>query len=151
MKNEYAVTKKMYQSWLTESGFHGRGLALCISFCSLAALSVLMVLTHPFEAYSLFYIGAFICCIYMFGIGNRDVPEKIREAKLSKWYGTLSDTDKVKLNRYMDGADPSSASAFICSVSKLANDDHNYKFVAFLAESTEDIRMDGIFSAAIKL
>ena len=44
----------------------------------------------------------------------------------------------------MDGADPSSASAFICSVSKLANDDHNYKFVAFLAESTEDIRMDGI-------
>ncbi|WP_400219784.1 hypothetical protein [Methanomethylophilus alvi] len=80
----------------------------------------------------------------MFGIGNRDIPEKIREAKLSKWYGTLSDTDKVKLNRYMDGADPSSASAFICSVSKLANDDHNYKFVAFLAESTEDIRMDGI-------
>lgn len=65
MKNEYTVTKKMYQSWLTESGFHGKGLALCISFCSLAVLSVLMVLTHPFEAYSIFYIGAFICCIYM--------------------------------------------------------------------------------------
>lgn len=65
MKNEYTVTKKMYQSWLTAAGFHGKGLLLCVSYCALAALCVLMVLTHSFEAYSILYIGAFACCIYM--------------------------------------------------------------------------------------
>ncbi len=80
----------------------------------------------------------------MFGIGNRDVPPKVREAKLSKWYGNLSDADKVKLGRYLDGADSSDAAAFICSVSRLASDDHNYKFVASLSESAEEVAMDDI-------
>ena len=48
MKNEYTVTKKMYQSWLITAGFHGRGLLMCVSFCALAVLSMLMVLTHEF-------------------------------------------------------------------------------------------------------
>ena len=64
MKNEYTVTKKMYQSWLITAGFHGRGLLMCVSFCALAALSMLMVLTHEFEAYSVLYIAVFLCCIY---------------------------------------------------------------------------------------
>lgn len=80
----------------------------------------------------------------MFGIGNRDVPVKVREAKLSKWYGDLSDADRVKLNRYLDGADSSDAATFIRSVSKLASDDHNYKFVALLSESTGDVAMDDV-------
>lgn len=80
----------------------------------------------------------------MFGIGNRDVPEKVRSAGLSKWYGTLSDADRVKLNRYLDRADPSDPSAFICSVSKLASDDHNYRFVSFLYGTSDDVKMDDI-------
>lgn len=64
MKNEYTVTKKMYQSWLITAGFHGRGLLMCVSFCALAVLSMLMVLTHEFEAYSVLYIAVFLCCIY---------------------------------------------------------------------------------------
>ena len=100
MKNEYAVTKKMYQSWLTESGFHGRGLALCISFCSLAALSVLMVLTHPFEAYSLFYIGAFICCIYMAFFKNAVTAARQYKSILSvtengEWKRSISFMDEL--------------------------------------------------------
>lgn len=70
MKNEYTVTSKMYAGWLSESGFHGRGLYLCISFCSLAVLSVLMVLTHPFEPYSVFYIIAAVACLYMAFLKN---------------------------------------------------------------------------------
>ena len=64
MKNEYTVTKKMYQSWLITAGFHGRGLLMCVSFCALAVFSMLMVLTHEFEAYSVLYIAVFLCCIY---------------------------------------------------------------------------------------
>ena len=52
----------------------------------------------------------------MLGFGKRDIPENVRKAGLSKWYDNLSEKDQIKLKRYADKADPSSASAFVVSV-----------------------------------
>ncbi len=75
----------------------------------------------------------------MLGFGRKDVPEKVRRLGLSKWYGTLSENDKVKLGRYIDKADDSSESAFFVSVIAQADEDHNYKFIAALYDSVKDL------------
>lgn len=74
----------------------------------------------------------------MFGLGN--VPPKVKNAKLGKWYGSLSDQDRVKLNRYLDFADDSDASAFITTVMMAAIDDHNYKFSAKVADTIPEMK-----------
>lgn len=66
----------------------------------------------------------------MLGFGNKDVPAKIVKLGLKKWYTALSDSNKVKLKRYIDAADDSSVSAFTMSVFAAAIEDHNYKFVS---------------------
>ena len=65
----------------------------------------------------------------MFGMGN--VPQKVKNAKLAKWYeSSLTDQDRVKLNRYLDFADERDATRFILTVINAAIDDHNYRFAA---------------------
>ena len=74
----------------------------------------------------------------MFGLGN--VPPKVKSAKLGKWYESLSDQDRVKLNRYLDFADGSDPAAFITTVIMAAIDDHNYKFSAKVADTVPDLK-----------
>ena len=74
----------------------------------------------------------------MFGLGN--VPQKVKNAKLGKWYDSLGDQDRVKLNRYLDFADDSDPSAFITTVIMAAIDDHNYKFSAKVADTVPDLK-----------
>lgn len=80
----------------------------------------------------------------MLGFGSKDTPEKVRKVGLNKWYSTLSSSDKVKLGRYLDKADPSSVSAFIVSVIDQAVEDHNYKFVASVYDGLKDIPLSDI-------
>lgn len=77
----------------------------------------------------------------MLGFGSKDVPDKVRKAGLNKWYDCLSDSDKVKLKRYLDKADASSVSAFLVSVFRQAEEDHNYKFVVSLYDTVGDVRL----------
>ena len=80
----------------------------------------------------------------MLGFGKRDVPENVRKAGLSKWYDNLSEKDQIKLKRYSDKADSSSASAFVVSVMYQAIEDHNYKFVASVYDSLAAVKLNDI-------
>ncbi len=65
----------------------------------------------------------------MFG-KDKDVPAEVSKAGLGKWYGGLSDQDKIKLGRYLKSADSSSPVRFMISVSDAAIKDENYAFAA---------------------
>ena len=80
----------------------------------------------------------------MLGFGNKDIPEKIVKLGLKKWYTALSESNKVKLGRYVDKADASSVTAFLMSVFALAQEDHNYKFVADLYSTVGEFKFTDI-------
>lgn len=80
----------------------------------------------------------------MLGFGNKDIPEKIVKLGLKKWYTALSESNKVKLGRYVDKADASSVTAFLMSVFALAQEDHNYKFVADLYSTVGEFKLTDI-------
>jgi len=74
-----------------------------------------------------------------------DIPDKVRKAGAVKWYKALDDRSRVKLNRYAENADASSAISFFTSVMDLALKDENYPFASFvggsaLKECTTDIQ-----------
>ena len=71
-----------------------------------------------------------------------EIPSKIVKLDLTDWYGKLSDTDKVKMNRYLDKADDSSAFAFFLSMIKAASADENYKFGLMLCIATNDLTLN---------
>ena len=73
----------------------------------------------------------------MFGLGN--YPPKVKAAKLTKWYDSLNEQDRVKLKRYLDFADDRDAASFITTVMLAAIDDHNYKFAAKVADTSAGI------------
>ena len=80
----------------------------------------------------------------MLGFGNKDIPEKIVKLGLKKWYSALSESNKVKLGRYVNAADGSSVTAFIISVFAAAQEDHNYKFIADLYGTVDDFKLSDI-------
>jgi len=63
-----------------------------------------------------------------------DVPKEISDSKMTKWYSSLSDQDKVRTNRYLDRADTSSSYHFISSVAAAAIADENHSFAALVCE-----------------
>lgn len=78
----------------------------------------------------------------MLGFGKKDLPEKVSKSGLKKWYNALSESDKVKLKRYLDKADDSSASSFVLSVFSQAIEDHNYKFILSIYDTIADVKMN---------
>ena len=71
-----------------------------------------------------------------------DVPQKVAEAGVQDWYAGLSDTDRVKLNRYLDKADASSVFDFFMSLIKAAEADENYRFGVTLCIATSSLPFD---------
>ena len=71
-----------------------------------------------------------------------EIPSKIVKVGLSDWYGKLSDTDKVKMNRYLDKSDDTSAYTFLLSMIRLASADENYKFGLTLCLATNDLTLN---------
>ncbi|MGN1045014.1 MAG: hypothetical protein ACI4Q9_03560 [Candidatus Methanomethylophilaceae archaeon] len=71
-----------------------------------------------------------------------DIPVKVQEVGLEDWYGSLGDMDRVKLNRYIDRADPSSVFTFFLSLIKAAVADENYRFGLTLCVATSTMPFD---------
>jgi len=61
-------------------------------------------------------------------------PAEISKVGLDAWYASLSEQDKVRLNRYLNDADTSSAYAFISSVAGSAVSDENHPFAVLMCE-----------------
>ncbi|MDD2626381.1 MAG: hypothetical protein PHT00_01855 [Candidatus Methanomethylophilus sp.] len=79
----------------------------------------------------------------MLGSKDRD-PAKIRAVGLTKWYDGLGDFNRVKLGRYLEYADASSADTFLVSVAAQAVKDHNYAFAATAARYAAEVLTDPI-------
>ncbi len=61
-----------------------------------------------------------------------DLPKQISDAGLKKWYLSLNDADRMRLSRYLDGADTSSSYGFFSSVIDKSLKDENPKFAVTL-------------------
>lgn len=71
-----------------------------------------------------------------------DTPQKVVEAGMQDWYASLSDTDRVKLNRYLDCADAKTQYDFFMSLIKAAEADENYRFGVTLCVATSNLPLD---------
>lgn len=67
---------------------------------------------------------------------TEETPNKVVQANLADWYHGLSDTDRVKLGRYIDSVDPSSQFTFFLSLIRATVADENYRFGLSLCIST---------------
>ncbi len=68
---------------------------------------------------------------------KKDVPAEVSAVKLSKWYSTLDDRNKVRLSRYVSGADTSSKAAFLKDIMSKANAEENYAAAVVVGEFAE--------------
>lgn len=68
---------------------------------------------------------------------KKDVPKEVSAVKLSKWYSSLDDRNKVRLSRYVSGADTSSKAAFIRDIMSKANAENNYAAAILVGEFAE--------------
>ena len=59
-------------------------------------------------------------------MAQAEIPKEIVDAGLSDWYETLSDPNKVRMRRYIQGIDTSSPQAFLVQLMQRATEDHNY-------------------------
>ncbi|MDY0293421.1 MAG: hypothetical protein RBQ77_02460 [Candidatus Methanomethylophilaceae archaeon] len=73
---------------------------------------------------------------------SKNVPEPVASAGLSKWYEDLTDQDRIRLGRYLGGADASSPAAFFVSVMRAADLDENYAFAASISDHALSLRLD---------
>lgn len=68
---------------------------------------------------------------------KKDVPKEVSAVKLSKWYSSLDDRNKVRLSRYVSGADTSSKAAFLKDIMSKANAEDNYATAVIVGEFME--------------
>ncbi len=68
---------------------------------------------------------------------KKDVPREVSAVKLSKWYSALDDRNKVRISRYVSGADTSSKAAFLKDIMSKANAEENYTAAVVVGEFTE--------------
>ena len=70
------------------------------------------------------------------------IPEKISQAGLEDWYGTLSEMDRNKIGRYIAQADASSGFTLLLTLIRAAVADENYRFGLSLCVSTSQMPFD---------
>jgi hypothetical protein len=70
----------------------------------------------------------------MFLKKSNGIPPEIEKARMSEWYESLSDQNKVKVSRCVPGADTSSKTAFALSVMQKTNEEENYAVTELLGE-----------------
>ena len=70
------------------------------------------------------------------------IPDKVAQAGLGDWYTSLSDMDRIKINKYIDKADPSSGFMFLLTMVRAAVADENYRFGLSLCVSTSQMPFD---------
>ncbi len=75
-------------------------------------------------------------------MAQNEVPKEVAEAGLEGWYGTLTDPEKVKVRRYLQGIDTSSERAFMVDLMSRATEDHNYGLAVTAGRYTQTMDMD---------
>ncbi|MDR3075381.1 MAG: hypothetical protein LBU30_05020 [Candidatus Methanoplasma sp.] len=75
---------------------------------------------------------------------QKDIPDEVSRAGLGTWYSALSDQNKVKLGRYLKGADTSSALGFSLSVMNGANKEDNHSLTILIGENILRNKLTGI-------
>jgi len=66
---------------------------------------------------------------------QKDVPKEISKVKLGEWYQGLSDQNKVRIGRYLEKSDTSSALNFSLSVMRNANLEENSSMTIVVGEN----------------
>lgn len=61
---------------------------------------------------------------------KEEYPKEIGDSGLSEWYGRLSDRDRVRVRRYVDGAPSLPAFDMLLHIVRSAIEDENYRFAA---------------------
>ncbi|MBR4201961.1 MAG: hypothetical protein IKQ93_00075 [Candidatus Methanomethylophilaceae archaeon] len=64
----------------------------------------------------------------------KDIPAEIAAVNLNDWYDSLNDINKVKVKRYLNSIDTTSAQDFLVDLMKRSSDDHNYKLSVLAGE-----------------
>ena len=64
----------------------------------------------------------------------QDIPAEISAVNLNDWYDSLNDINKVKVKRYLNSIDTTSAQDFLVDLMKRSSDDHNYKLSVLAGE-----------------
>jgi len=75
---------------------------------------------------------------------QKDIPKEISKVKLTEWYSGLSDQNKVKIGRYLETSDTSSALNFSLSVMRNANQEENYSVAVITGENIFNNNPEGI-------
>ena len=66
---------------------------------------------------------------------QKNIPKEILEVRLGEWYSGLSDQNKVKIRRYLEGSDTSSALNFTLFVMRNANQEENHAAAIIAGEN----------------
>ncbi len=64
----------------------------------------------------------------------QDIPAEIAAVNLNDWYDSLNEINKVKVNRYLNCIDTTSAQNFLVDLMKRSSEDHNYKLSVLAGE-----------------
>ena len=75
---------------------------------------------------------------------KKDVPQEVSTVKLSTWYSALDDRNKVRLSRYVSGADTSSKAAFLKDLMSKANAEENYSAAVVVGEFAETQKFNNV-------
>ncbi len=65
---------------------------------------------------------------------TKDIPAEIAAVNLNDWYDSLNDINKVKVKRYLNCIDTTSAQDFLVDLMRRSSDDHNYKLSVLAGE-----------------
>ncbi len=71
-----------------------------------------------------------------------DIPREVAEASLGEWYSSLSDPDRVRVRRYLQGIDTSSPEAFMVQLMERSTEDHNYRLSVSAGRYAESMELD---------
>lgn len=75
---------------------------------------------------------------------QKDIPKEILKVKLGEWYSGLSDQNKIKIGRYLENSDTTSALNFTLSVMRRANQEENNSMSIIIGENILKDHLDEI-------
>ena len=62
------------------------------------------------------------------------IPEQVSNVGLQDWYASLSEMDRIKINKYIDKADPSSGFSLIVTLIRAAKERPNKTLKQFIKD-----------------
>lgn len=76
---------------------------------------------------------------------SKDIPSEIKNADMTDWYESLNDQEKVKVGRYLPGANKMSSAELSLFIMRKANAEENYSVTVMVGEN---ILKDGLSETA---